>query len=128
MGNVVVDASAVIAFLRRERGFEEVASVIPGAVISAVNFSEIASWLSDAGTQERKIRMTLQGLELECRTFDGEAALAAGVLRRATRRKGLSVGDRACLALARHLALPALTADRSWAELDVGVEVKLIRE
>lgn len=128
MGNAVVDASAVIAFLRREKGVEVVASVIPGAVISAVNLSEVASWLSDAGTQEKKIRMTLEGLELDCRAFDGEAALAAGVLRRATRRKGLSLGDRACLALARQLALPTLTADRGWAELEIGVEVKLIRE
>ena len=128
MGDVVLDASAVIALLRREKGADVVASAIPGAVISTVNLSEVAAWLSDSGAEEREIRLTLDGLDLEFNMFDGDAAFAAGGLRRATRQKGLSFGDRACLALADRLALPALTADRSWAELDIGVEVVLIRE
>lgn len=128
MGDVVLDASAVIALLRREKGADVVASAIPGAVISTVNLSEVAAWLSDSGAEEREIRLTLDGLDIEFNTFDGDSAFAAGGLRRATRHKGLSFGDRACLALADRLALPALTADRSWAELDIGVEVVLIRE
>ena len=128
MVEVVLDASAVIAFLRREKGADVVASAIPGAAISAVNLSEVATWLSDAGTEDVKIRLTLNGLQLECNDFDGEAAFASAGLRRATREKGLSFGDRACLALAKRLDLPVLTADRSWAELDLGVEVRLIRE
>lgn len=127
MAEVVLDASAVIAFLRREKGAEVVASAIPGAAISAVNLSEVAAWLSDASTEEGKIRLTLDGLQLECSDFDGEAAFASANLRKATREKGLSFGDRACLALAKRLDLPVLTADRSWAELDLGIEVRLIR-
>lgn len=127
MAEVVLDASAVIAFLRREKGAEVVASAIPGAAISAVNLSEVAAWLSDAGTEEGKIRLTLGGLQLECSDFDGEAAFASANLRKATREKGLSFGDRACLALAKRLDLPVLTADRRWAELDLGIEVRLIR-
>ena len=127
MADVVLDASAVIALLRREKGADVVASVLPGPAISAVNLSEVATWLSDAGTDERKIRLTLDGLQLECNDFDVEAAFASAALRKASREKGLSFGDRACLALARHLALPVLTADRSWAEVDLGVEVRLIR-
>jgi len=127
VAEVVLDASAVIAFLRRESGADVVASVLPGPSISAVNLSEVATWLSDAGTEERKIRLTLDGLHLQCNAFDEESAFRAAGLRKATRGKGLSFGDRACLALARRLALPVLTADRSWAELDLGIEVKLIR-
>ncbi len=128
MADLVLDASAVIAFLRNEKGADVVASAIPGATISTVNLSEVAAWLSDSGADEGEIRLTLDGLNLEFSTFDGDAAFAAGGLRRATRAKGLSFGDRACLALANRLALAVLTADRSWAELDIGVEVVLIRE
>lgn len=128
MGDVILDASAVIALLRREKGAEVVASAIPGATMSTVNVSEVASWLADAGVQEKEIRLTLDGLKLDFTAFDGEAAFAAACLRKATREKGLSFGDRACLALAQSLALPVLTADRIWAELDIGVEVVLIRE
>jgi PIN domain nuclease of toxin-antitoxin system len=59
--------------------------------------------------------------------FDGPMALRAGKLRAAARSRGLSLGDRACLALAQREGLPALTADRAWAGLDIGVEVRLIR-
>lgn len=128
MGDVILDASAVIALLRREKGAEVVTSAIPGAIMSTVNVSEVASWLADAGVQEKEIRLTLDGLKLEFTAFDGDAAFSAAALRQATRKKGLSFGDRACLALAKYLALPVLTADRSWAELDIGVEVVLIRE
>ncbi len=128
MGNVVLDASAVIALLRGEKGADVVASAIPGATISAVNLSEVVAWLSDAGTNEDQSRLSLDGFEFECEAFDGEAAYEAAALRKITRRKGLSFGDRACLALAKGLKLPVLTADRSWAELDIGVDVNLIRE
>ncbi len=127
MADVVLDASAVIALLRSEKGADVVASVLPRAAISAVNLSEIATWLSDAGTEAKKVRMTLDGLQLQCDVFDEESAFKAAELRKATRGRGLSFGDRACLALAKRLSLPAVTADRSWAELDIGVEVKLIR-
>ena len=127
MAEVVLDASAVIALLRSEKGADVVSSALPGAAISAVNLSEIATWLSDAGTEAKKIRLTLDGLHLQCDAFDEESAFSAADMRKATRGKGLSLGDRACLALAKRLALPALTADRSWAELDIGVDVRLIR-
>lgn len=127
MAEVVLDASAVIALLRSEKGADVVSSALPGAAISAVNLSEIATWLSDAGTEKNEIRMILEGLRLQCGAFDEQDAFAAADMRKATRGKGLSFGDRACLALAKCLALPALTADRSWAELDIGVDVRLIR-
>ncbi len=96
--------------------------------MSAVNVAEVVSKLADTGMNVAEVRSLVDTLGLEVAPFDEELAHATGMLRPSTRRKGLSLGDRACLALARHLALPALTADRSWAELDVGVEVTLIRE
>ena len=128
VGNVVLDASAVIALLRGEKGADVVASAIPGATISAVNLSEVATWLSDAGSNEDQSRLSLGGFEFECEAFDGEAAYEAAALRKITRSQGLSLGDRACLALALSLGLPVLTADRNWAKLKIGVDVQLIRE
>ena len=58
---------------------------------------------------------------------DAELGLRAGVLHAATRSRGLSLGDRICLALAEGEGVPALTADRAWADLDIGIEVSLIR-
>ncbi len=127
MGEVVLDASAVIALLRRETGADVVASALPGASISTVNLSEVAAWLSDAGAKDDAVRQTLDGLMLDHRAFDSETAFSSAGLRKTTRKKGLSLGDRACLALALHLKLPALTADKIWAELDIGVDVVLIR-
>jgi ribonuclease VapC len=67
--------------------------------------------------------------QLDVRKHDVEAALGAGHLRPVTRQAGLSVGDRACLELARALNLPALTADRGWLAVAdaVGVRIELIR-
>lgn len=128
MTEIILDASAVIAFLRREKGAEIVALALPGARMSAVNVSEVAAWLSDAGAGEKEIRLTMDNLDIDYMPFDAETALQAGVMRKATRSHGLSLGDRACLALARKLALPVLTADRAWSELKIGVDVQLIRE
>ena len=71
--------------------------------------------------------MDLRGLDLAIRPFDESLAVAAGLLRSATREHGLSLGERACLAMARCEGAAVLTADRTWATLNVGVEVELIR-
>lgn len=71
--------------------------------------------------------MTIEEIGFEIIPFNRDAALAAGALRPATRRLGLLLGDRACLALARTLGVPALTADRAWLALDLVVEVWSIR-
>lgn len=96
--------------------------------MSAVNVAEVVSRLADTGMNAAEVRSLVGTLGLEVAPFDEELAHATGMLRLTTRDKGLSLGDRACLALAKHLAFPALTADRGWAELDIGVEVTLIRE
>jgi PIN domain nuclease of toxin-antitoxin system len=123
----VLDASALLALMRAERGADRVAAVIDRAVIGAVNLAEVVSKFVREEIAIGVVREWLAGLELEVRPFDRELAYAAGMLVPTTRRRGLSLGDRACLALARELGRTALTTDRAWRDLDVGVEIEVIR-
>ena len=123
----VADASAILAMLDREPGHQRVEAALAETVMSTVNLAEIVTSLINKGIPAADARRTTESLEIETVPLDRELALAAGVLREVTRSHGLSLGDRACLALGRHLALPVLTADRTWADLDVGVEIQLIR-
>jgi PIN domain nuclease of toxin-antitoxin system len=124
---VVLDASALIALMREENGAERVATVIDHAVIGAVNLAEVASKFVREGIAIGVIREWLDALELDVRPFDRELAYVAGALLPATRAQGLSLGDRACLALARALGAAVLTTDRAWRDLDVGVAIEVIR-
>jgi len=127
MADTVLDSSAVMALLRDETGADRVQPCLAAGVISAVNFSEIISKLIDLGSSATVAVEVAQELDLKVLPLDATSAAAAGALREATRKRGLSFGDRACLALAAATGLPVLTADRAWAELDLGVEVVLIR-
>jgi ribonuclease VapC len=126
-GSVVLDASAVLAWLFDERGSEVVDPLLPTALLSTVNLAEVWQKLDqrgvDAGRAVRRIR--LLGVRAEPFSED-DAARAAGLW--ATGRSvGLSLGDRCCLALADRIGAPAVTADRSWGEVDLRVQVRIIR-
>ena len=95
--------------------------------MSAVNLSEVVAKLTDLGYAADFVSERLTRLDLDVRPFDHAQAEQAGLLRPATRPLGLSLGDRACLALAAALKRTAVTADRAWAQLDIGVPVELIR-
>jgi len=128
MRQSVLDASALLALLNQEYGSEQIAEVIAdGAAISAVNFSEVVAKLSHAGMTEAAIHEALDSLGLEIVEFDIGLAYQTGFLRPLTRRAGLSLGDRACLALAQHLNLPALTTDRAWENLSLDIAIQVIR-
>ena len=127
MADVVVDASALLALLEDEPGAEQVQRTLGSAFISAVNLTEVIAKLTDRGVPERAQRRIRSSLDIAVLPFDEEAAWIAGRLRAATRSYGLSTGDRACLALALHRNVPALTADRAWSRLDVGIEIRVIR-
>jgi PIN domain nuclease of toxin-antitoxin system len=127
MSRVVFDASVVLALLNQETGSEAIAPLIPQAVISAVNLSEVIAKLADAGIPEAGIHQILKHLNLEIVAFNHEQALTAGLLRPITKSQGLSLGDRACLALAITLNLPVITSDRAWSKLPLDLEIRVIR-
>lgn len=127
MAEVVLDASAVLALLRGEPGADAVAAWVGRARISAVNWAEVVGQLARAGVAREDVALALDALRLEVVPLDAGLADEVGWLDPRTRPRGLSLGDRACIALARRDGLPALTADRAWLGLDVGVEVRVIR-
>ncbi|MBD2547324.1 type II toxin-antitoxin system VapC family toxin [Planktothricoides raciborskii] len=129
----VLDASALLTYLQGEPGADAVAdALIQKAVISAVNWAETLSKLAERGQDPDAVTTQLreQGLldqALIIYSVDEELGRHIAKLRTATRSLGLSLGDRACLALALKLNLPALTSDRIWETLSVGVEIRVIR-
>jgi ribonuclease VapC len=125
---VVLDASALLALLLGEAGADRVADLLPRSSVSAINLSEVTAKLNERGMPEVWVRAALGDLDLDVHAFDEAAAFAAGRLRQPTRGHGLSLGDRACLALAMRLDAIAATADHAWAGLDLnGLRIELIR-
>jgi PIN domain nuclease of toxin-antitoxin system len=124
---IVADASAIIALLAGEP-FEHVdPGRVASAWVSAVNLSEVLAKLHEMGLPDLEANSAISLLGLRVAVFDEAQASATAHLRRITRQAGLSLGDRACLALAQSLKCGVITADRAWANVDVGVEVLLIR-
>lgn len=93
----------------------------------AVNFAEVIGWLAAMGLDEVGVDLALRRLPLTVEVFDPPRAFVAGRLAVDPKLRRLSLGDRACLALALQTGLPVLTADRAWAALDLGLDVRLIR-
>lgn len=124
---IALDASAFLAFLFREKGYERVGAVLDQACLSTVNLAEVIGRFVQDGHDAPTVLRRLVAAPLEIVSFgQTEAALAASLLPK-TRRLGLSLGDRACLALALARGIPALTADRTWLKLDLGIKVEVIR-
>lgn len=123
----VLDASAVLAWLYGEPGAGRVEAVIEASHISTVNLAEVLSKVAERGGRARQARLDLQSYGLRVHDFSPEQADDCAELRPLTRARGLSLGDRACLALSRTLRLPVLTADQAWDSVQVGVTVDLLR-
>lgn len=127
MNDVVLDASAVLALLNHEPGREKVLSALQSAVIGTVNLSEVMAKLVERGVPEPEALSVIEELKLEVVPFDTHLAFRAGALRPVTKPLGMSLGDRACIALGMHLALPVLTAERNWRSLSLPVVIQVIR-
>jgi PIN domain nuclease of toxin-antitoxin system len=129
----VLDASALLAYLHDEAGAQAVEEALAGvAAIGSPNLGEALSKLADEGQDPGRVAARLEqrgllGQALIVEPLATEDAVRIARLRPKTRQAGLSLGDRACLAIALRLKLPAVTADRSWLEVDVGVDVRSIR-
>jgi ribonuclease VapC len=122
-----LDASALIAMLRDEPGGDVVEELLETATISSVNWSEVVQKALDWKTEIAGLRQDLEALGLEVVPFTALLAETTAELRSSTRQAGLSLGDRACLALASVLGLPAITADRIWLDLGLPLEIRAVR-
>ena len=130
MSGSVLDTSAIMAFLRSEIVGEEVGRMLENrAIVSTVNVQELLAKLISKGMSVGDARLTVRSLNLEGHDLSWTLAESAAEMIEHTQAHGLSLGDRSCLALARALNLPAVTADRAWANVadDLGVDVVLIR-
>lgn len=135
----VLDASAFLAYLQAESGASLVRQALSrGCAISAVNWAEVLSKVAELGKPADELVAELEkrhllGTSLRIVPFDGTDAITVGDLRPITQPLGLSLGDRACLALGKRLGSPVLTADRAWSQLgsefgtEFGTKVQLIR-
>ncbi len=130
---LVLDASALLAYLGDEQGADIVADAIAGgATISTVNLAEALSTLATRGEHPLSVvsDLTDRGLldgAITVEPFTTADATEAARLRPLTRSAGLSLADRACLAVARRLAAAVLTADQAWGGLGLDVDVRAIR-
>ena len=127
MSKLVVDASVLLAVLLNEESTKEVERLLSSSVMSAVNFSEVAAKLADIDMSEKKIREILESLPIEVYPFDKKQAYISGLLRPITKSRGLSFGDRACLSLGMLLKSSVVTMDKAWKNLNIGVEIKVLR-
>jgi PIN domain nuclease of toxin-antitoxin system len=125
----VLDASALLALLLGEPGGARVGQALTDSAMTTVNFAEVVGHYSRNGGRDAEIRAILDPLPVSLVPFDHEFAYQVGILLPVTRAAGLSLADRACLALARRLDVPALTADRAWQAIaeQAEVRVELIR-
>jgi len=123
----VLDASALLAYLHQESGWERVRLALAGACIGAVNWCEVAQKASRNGLDVLRVRSLLQDMEMSIVPFTLDQAEIAAQLWQQTHPLGLSLADRACLALAMERQRPILTADRAWSELSLGLDIQFIR-
>jgi len=125
VAEALLDASAVLALLQDEAGSAIVGAALALAAISAVNAVEVLARLG-ANMAEADARTAFAALEIPLLPFTAaEIGRAQGLVRR--HRGVLSLADCACIATAERLGIPVLTADRVWATLPLGIEVRLIR-
>jgi PIN domain nuclease of toxin-antitoxin system len=122
---MILDSSALMALVLNEPGAERVEAALEDAVVSAVNLAETVTLFARRGFPAAEIRELLDPFRLEVAPMDTARAHAAGLLEPVTRAAGLSLGDRACLALAIERGLPALTGDRAWLRVADALQVRV---
>ncbi len=123
----VLDASALLAMLQEEPGGDVVQELLETAAISSVNWSEVIQKSLERQMDVEGLRHDLEALGLAILPFTAVLAETTAELRSATRQAGLSLGDRACLALAAVLGLPAITTDRIWPDLGLPIKIRVVR-
>jgi ribonuclease VapC len=127
MNRCVLDSSALLALFEKEQGWEKVKAALPDGIVSSLTLAEVVTRLTLRGGKPWEIAAAWDDLQLVVEPFDDARARITGLLIDKTRPFRLSLAVRACLALGRELGLSVVTADRSWRQVKIGVEVVLIR-
>jgi PIN domain nuclease of toxin-antitoxin system len=128
MSEAALDASAILAFLFKERGAEKLTpEVLEGALVSTVNLAEVQTKLVKMGRMVEDAWIDSNSLGTVAVPYTSEHAKIAGDLIATTGKYGLSLGDRSCLALAISLDAPVYTTEQIWKNLKVGVPIHVIR-
>lgn len=123
----VIDASALLAYLHGEPGGPRVGDCLDGALLCSVNLCEVLQKAKQFGVDIKGLEEDLAELDIRIEPFTAQQAWIAANLWESTRGGGLSLADRACLALATESVAPVLTADRAWQALDLSVVIETIR-
>lgn len=126
MSAVVLDASALLALLNNEPGAEKVAEALAQSRMSSINLAEVVGVFIHAGMPPETVRAMLRPLPIDIVAADEDLAYLAGGLRAVTASAGLSLGDRFCLALAKSLGVPAMTADKQWRVIADAAETQVL--
>lgn len=127
MSDVVLDASAVLAVLNGEPGADTISALLTHGLISSVNYAETLARLTDQGSSDEQARQAIFDLGVAVIDFDRALADRSGELRPLTRHRGLSLGDRACIALGEREGVPIVTADRNWCDVLPGLDIRVVR-
>ena len=127
--SLILDASTLLAVFHREAGFEAAEPLLPYSLTSSVNLCEVLTKAVERDVPVDIVERWLRVSSVTVVPFDRRLAVEAAQLRATTRRLGLSLGERACIALARQRGLPILTADRVWRELEqeLGLDIRTFR-
>jgi ribonuclease VapC len=127
MSSIVFDSSVLIAILRQEPGYEQGEALFSKALVSTVNLAEVSTYLARNGASLETIKKILEQFPCQIIDFSHELVAMTGFLYQQAKQFGLSLGDRACLALAMSKNIPVLTADTIWTKLSLSIDVKTIR-
>jgi ribonuclease VapC len=125
--SVILDASALLAFLQDEPGAEQVRGLLSRSIMSTVNWCEVIQKSLAKGVDTYGMWEDMAALGVRIQPYTLEQAEAAGRLWLVTRALGLSLGDRSCLALGLQTGFPVITADKAWQNLNIGLEIRVIR-
>lgn len=121
---MLLDASAYIAYIGKESGYNEVQSIIDRASINMVTYTEIISFYARKGVDNILLKKICKYLDII--GINEEISFNAGIMIKISQEYGLSLGDRICLATATHFHLPIYTADKIWLNLAAKLDVNII--
>jgi len=124
----ILDSTALIALVGSESGSQRIADLLENSAVSAVNLAETANKLLEKGFSQAEVRESLAKLELKVEDWSEAMAYRSAEFTQYNKSHGLSLGDRACLTLAKHLHATAVTSDRTWSRKpSLGVPIMIFR-